>query len=396
MATARFTSIKREKPEDTTAGEESQDSQDWPDLDNPEGEAATQEGETSKATGKTEQAEGEAPAPPEENPPAEPTPSDPKPGTSKDPTTTPAVDPTWAPTQAPTQASTQATSQGPNQDTPPNLTVYVKSYQKAGKTWLDTVLENKDKAYDTLFKQLLRIGDPHIDKFSQADKQTVMKCIKDKTGRFLSEDEFPLYVEIDDSPEKPKIRLKDEAKEALKDYYNAVHTLSKAQTNFMRSTQVLEEKLENKELFLYIIKQMQLPAVQVLVQTVGEIESMECKMYRELTLEQHLPDYKRIYLNATEQSRTMVVFIYYVLYEQITGLQKSQTGCATEFRCQTTPFKRLITGKKQPGGPGRSMTLRSGRSIEEVKEMERGTPAKQRKVTPKSTRGRGKTTLKKK
>ena len=123
---------------------------------------------------------------------------------------------------------------------------------------------------------------------------------------------------------------------------------------------------------------------------------MECKTYRELTLEQHLPDYKRIYPNATEQSRTMVAFIYYLLYKQITGFQKSQTGCATEFRCQMTPFKRLITGKKQPGGPGRSMTLRSRRSIEQVKEMERGTPAEQRKVASKLTHGRGKTTPKKK
>ena len=37
MATARFTSTQREKPEDITAGDESQDSQDWPDFDNPEG-----------------------------------------------------------------------------------------------------------------------------------------------------------------------------------------------------------------------------------------------------------------------------------------------------------------------------------------------------------------------
>ena len=76
---------------------------------------------------------------------------------------------------------------------------------------------------------------------------------------------------------------------------------------------------------------------------------MEGKMYRELTLAQHLPDYKKIYPNTTEQSRTMAAFVYYILYEQITSLQKSQTGCATKFRCQTTPFKRLITGKKQLG-----------------------------------------------
>ena len=76
--------------------------------------------------------------------------------------------------------------------------------------------------------------------------------------------------------------------------------------------------------------------------------------------------------------------------EQITGLQKSQTGCATEFRCQTTLFKRLITGKKQPGGPGRSSKAgKSGRKIEEITEMEGATPTKQKKPTLKPARGRG-------
>ena len=86
----------------------------------------------------------------------------------------------------------------------------------------------------------------------------------------------------------------------------------------------------------------------------------------------------------------MAAFRYYVLYEQITGLQKSHTGCAAKFRCQMTPFKRLITGKKQPVRPGRSgETGTSRRKIKEVAEMEGSTPAKQRKVTPKSTHGRG-------
>ena len=143
---------------------------------------------------------------------------------------------------------------------------------------------------------------------------------------------------------------------------------------------------------------MHLPAVQVSVRTEAEMEAMQGKMYRELTLEQHLPNYKTIYLNASEQTRTLAAFVYYVLYEQITGLQKSQTGCSKEFQCQTTPFKRLITGKKQPGRPGRTMKLRSGRTLEEVEEMEEEIPAKQRKVTPKSTcgKGRGKGTPKKK
>ena len=366
MATATFTSTQREKPEDTTAGDKSQDSQDWPDFNKPEGAAATQEGETSKATGEVEQAEGEAMALPEENLPA-PIPTDPKPGTGQDPTDTPAIDPTQVPTVDPTQA----TAQDPDQDTPPVLTVYVQSYQKADKAWLDTVLKDMDQAYDTLLDELLRVGDPHIENFPQADKQTVMKCIRDRTGRFLCEDDFAVYVERDEPPKKPKIKLQGKAKEALKDYYDAVHTLSEAQLNFMKSTQVLEEKLEDKEVFLDIIKQMQLPAVQVLVCTVAEMETMQGKMYRELTLEQHLPNYKTIYPNASEQTRTLAAFIYCMLYEQITGLQKSQTGCSKEFQCQTTPFKRLITGKKQPGGPGRTMKLRSGKHSRKLRKWKK-------------------------
>ena len=160
--------------------------------------------------------------------------------------------------------------------------------------------------------------------------------------------------------------------------------LCKAQTNFMESTKVLESKLEDKAVFLDIIKQVQLPAVQVLIKKIEEMEAIEGKTYRELTLGQHLPDYKKVYPNVTEQSRTMAAFMYYILYEQITGLQKSQTGCAAKFRCQMTPFNRLITGKKQPGRPGRSSkTGKSRRKIEEVAEMEGSTSAKQRKVMPK-------------
>ena len=86
----------------------------------------------------------------------------------------------------------------------------------------------------------------------------------------------------------------------------------------------------------------------------------------------------------------MAAFMYYVLHEQITDLQKSQTGCVAEFRCGTTPFKRLITGKRQPGRPGRSGKAgKSGRKLEEVAEMEGGTPAKKPKTTLKTTHGRG-------
>ena len=118
---------------------------------------------------------------------------------------------------------------------------------------------------------------------------------------------------------------------------------------------------------------------------VEELEKLEGKMYRDLTLLCHLPNFRMINPNATEQTRTMAAYIYFVLYKQITGLRPSQTGCATEFRCQTTPFKRLITGKRQPGGLGRSSKVRGGSSkkLEEVAKMEGGTPAKQRRKTTK-------------
>ena len=57
---------------------------------------------------------------------------------------------------------------------------------------------------------------------------------------------------------------------------------------------------------------------------------------------------------------------------------------AKKFRCQTTPFKRLVTGKKQPGRLGRTYTTRSGRTVEEVAAMEGATPAKGAKATLKA------------
>ena len=86
----------------------------------------------------------------------------------------------------------------------------------------------------------------------------------------------------------------------------------------------MESKIDNKEIFLDIIKQVQLLAVQVNIRAREEEETLEGKTYRELTLAQHLPNYKTIHPCANEQSRTMAAFIYYVLHEQITSKQKLQ------------------------------------------------------------------------
>ena len=242
--------------------------------------------------------------------------------------------------------------------------------------------------YTRLFDKLLVLSYPYIDNFDQADKQQVFKCIRDKTGRFLDDDDFVMYIETEEEKQKPRYVLTGDAKVALTDYYDAVHTLCKAQQNFAKSTQVLEKKITDKSVFLDIIKQVQMPSVKVEIRTVEEMERIEGKTYRELTLMCHLPNFKRINPNAKEQTRMMAAYMYCVLNEQITGIRASQTGCATDFRCPTMPFKRLITGKRQPGRPGRSSKARGGssRSLEDVAEIEGAPPAKRtRKATKLAT-----------
>ena len=131
------------------------------------------------------------------------------------------------------------------------------------------------------------------------------------------------YVETEEEKKKPRYNFTGDAKVALTDYYDAVHMLCEAQQNFAKSTQVLEQKIEDKSIFLDIIKQVQLPSVQVQVRTVEELERLEGKTYRELTLMCHLRNFKRINPNAKEQTRTMAAYIYCILYEQITGIRAS-------------------------------------------------------------------------
>ena len=119
----------------------------------------------------------------------------------------------------------------------------------------------------------------------------------------MSEDEFTVFVEWEEEKKKQKYKFTGDAKEALRDYYNAVHALCETQENFSKSTQVLEKKIEDKSVFLDIIQQVQLPAVQVQVRMVEEWEKLEGKTYRELTLLCHLPNFRRIFPNATETNQ---------------------------------------------------------------------------------------------
>ena len=161
---------------------------------------------TSKSKGKkpTQATEGAA-APPEEIPPdpkptkprTDPAPTEPQPGTSMAPTEDPA--------QAPTDEPTKPAATNPDEDEIPAPTKYVKAYQAAGRKWLDSVVKDGEAAYTKLFNKLLELGDPHIDNFDRTDKEQVFKCIRDKTGRFLNDDEFVTYIENRGRTEKAKV-----------------------------------------------------------------------------------------------------------------------------------------------------------------------------------------------
>ena len=158
---------------------------------------AVKQGEASKSTGKTGAGEGtqavDKPTPEGAEGGAEASPTavqasteDPKPGTSTDPT-----DP-----------------QEPRDNNEPRLATYVNSYQAAPKIWFDTVQDSKEQAYITLYDMLLQIGDPHISKLCDSDRQTVLNCIADKSGKYLSEDDFAVYVSKEDTDfEKKSIKL---------------------------------------------------------------------------------------------------------------------------------------------------------------------------------------------
>ena len=205
MATARSAGAEEDEPQfEDAPGEETEDSQDWPQYGEEKSGASKS---TGKAGDRPQQAEGGPEVPPKENlpPPINPTPDtikDPTPGT-KDPTNASSAVTTQNPTQDPTEAKAKEVGV----ETPPEFTAYVKSYKLAGKNWLDTVLDQKEQAYDTLYKRLAKIGAPHKEYLDQAVREQVFASIKDRSGKCLSEDNFTMYVEQAEPPKKTKVQV---------------------------------------------------------------------------------------------------------------------------------------------------------------------------------------------
>ena len=244
---------------------------------------------------------------------------------------------------------------------------------QVAQDWFNNVQEHKVEVYKKLYDTLLGLGKPYIKGLDKADGKAVLASIADKSGQFFSKvDKFTVYVSKEDLTIKKKpVVVSLEAKKSISEYYKAAQDLCKSQTVFMQKTREMEAAVNDVNIFLDIIGQVQLPAVQVMVRTRSKEEILQGKTYQQLSLTQHLPNHKKLQLSMTDATRTMATFMYYALHKQLTGKVKSQQACSDEFDCKTTPFKHLVIGKKQPGRPGRKGEKgKSSQTTEEVKQLE--------------------------
>ena len=157
--------------------------------------------------------------------------------------------------------------------------------------------------------------------------------------------------------------------------------MCEAQQNFAKSTQVLENRRAIRFLRYY-------QAGTIAISKSGDQNGGRNGEDRRQDLQRVDVDVPPTKLQKDQpqcqkKTRMMAAYMYCVLYEQITGIRASQTGCAMDFKCPTTPFKRLITGKRQPGEPGRLSEAR-GESSRSLEEMEGAPLAKRTRKATKS------------
>ena len=196
---------------------------------------------------------------------------------------------------------------------------------QAAKDWFDSTQNDKVEAYTELYDTLLQIGKPLIKGLEKADGNTVLDSIADKSGQFISEvDKCTVYVSKEEETiMKKTVVVNPNAKKAISGYYKAAQDLCQSQTIFMQKTREMEEVINDENIFLDIIRQVQLPTVMVMVRTRSEEEALQGKMFQELSLTQHLPNHKKLHPSVTDATRTMATFMYYALHKQLTGKVRS-------------------------------------------------------------------------
>ena len=162
---------------------------------------------------------------------------------------------------------------------------------QAAKDWFDSIQNYKVKAYMQLYKMLLQIGKPHIKGLEKADGNAVLNGIADKSGQFISEvDKCTVYISIEEEiiTKKPVV-VNPNATKSISEYYKAVQDFCQTQDNFMQKMREMEQAINDETIFLDIIRQIQLPVVQVMVRMRSEEEALQGKMFQDLSLIQHLP-----------------------------------------------------------------------------------------------------------
>ena len=153
---------------------------------------------------------------------------------------------------------------------------------QAAQDWFNNVQENKINVYMELYNTLLELGKPHIKGLDKADGTGVLASIADKSGQFLSEvDKSMLYVSKEDETiTKKPVVVSQDTKKCISEYYKAAQDLKKSQAVFMQKMREMEAAINDENIFLDIIRQVQLPAVQVMVRKRSEEEALQARCTR--------------------------------------------------------------------------------------------------------------------
>ena len=124
----------------------------------------------------------------------------------------------------------------------------------------------------------------------------------------------------------------------------------------MARLEKLSKVLNNSDRLLVIINHVQLPAAQVMVTTKEQEKKQAGVSGEEMVILEHLPDAENWAVGRHARERMMAVWLYFVLYKQVTGSTAGQDKCAEKFGCSIIQFKRMIMGKWQEGGKGKKDT----------------------------------------
>ena len=152
----------------------------------------------------------------------------------------------------------------PNED-------YVEKLGMLSQLWLDNVRNSQVEAYRELLENLFELSQDIYPLLSDADAETVLRCVQDKSGQYLvGGKEFVLQVTKEDAiiqrknwKRVGKAGEKEEVKKALDEYYLEADALAQAQNQMMDTIDELGEVVGDHDTLVMILKHLQSPCMQV-------------------------------------------------------------------------------------------------------------------------------------